>query len=160
MKPYLALALALLRTGAAPGGDVSSNKKDVLRWYEAFNTKHPALVDSILSEDWVDVPPAPGQLSGRQGAKNILVELTTAFPDLKIKVEDVLQDGNRVVVRSEISGTQRGSFMGLPAQNRTMTIIAIDIHEFKDGRIVRTWHTEDWLTGLRQLGVTPSITNK
>lgn len=160
MKPYVAGVLSLLCAGAAPGEDMNSPKKDVLRWYEAFNTKEPALVDGILSEDWVDVPPAPGQLSGRQGAKDILVQLTTAFPDLKIKVEDVLQDGNRVVVRSEISGTQSGSFMGLPAQNRTMTIIAIDIHEFKNGRIVRSWHTEDWLTGLRQLGFTPSTTSR
>jgi hypothetical protein len=42
--------------------------------------------------------------------------------------------------------------MGFPAKNRTMTIQAIDIHEFKDGKIVRTWHTEDWMTGLHRLG--------
>ena len=36
---------------------------------------------------------------------------------------------------------------------RKMDIQVVDIHEFKDGRIVRTWHTEDWMSGLRQLGV-------
>ena len=35
-------------------------KRDVTLWYDAFNTKDPALADSILSEDWVDTPPAPG----------------------------------------------------------------------------------------------------
>jgi hypothetical protein len=34
-----------------------------------------------------------------------------------------------------------------------MTIQAVDIHEIRDGKIVRTWHTEDWMTGFRQLGV-------
>ena len=43
--------------------------------------------------------------------------------------------------------------MGFPAKNRKMSIQAIDIHEFKDGKIVRTWHTEDWMSGLHQLGV-------
>jgi hypothetical protein len=43
--------------------------------------------------------------------------------------------------------------MAFPAKNRKMTIQAVDIHEFKDGRIIRTWHTEDWLTGFRQLGI-------
>lgn len=43
--------------------------------------------------------------------------------------------------------------MGFPAKNRKMAIQAIDIHEFKDGKILRTWHTEDWLTGLHQLGI-------
>ena len=43
--------------------------------------------------------------------------------------------------------------MDFPAKNRKLTIRAIDIHEFKDGKIVRTWHCEDWFSGLRQLGV-------
>jgi len=42
--------------------------------------------------------------------------------------------------------------MGFPAKDRTMTIQTIDIHEFNDGKIVRTWHNEDWLTALHQLG--------
>ena len=127
--------------------------KDVALWYEAFNRKDPALLERILSENWVDIPPAPGQPAGPEGAKQILVELTTAFPDLAIRIEDVLQDGNKVIVRSEIAGTQRNAFMGFPARNRRMAIQAIDIHEFKDGKIVRTWHTEDWMTGLHQLGI-------
>jgi steroid delta-isomerase-like uncharacterized protein len=87
------------------------------------------------------------------GARQILVELTTAFPELDIKIEDVLQEGNKVIVRSMISGTQRGALMGFPAKDRKMSIQAIDIHEFKEGKIVRTWHTEDWMNGLHQLGV-------
>ena len=127
--------------------------KDVALWYEAFNRKDPALLERILSEKWVDIPPAPGQPPGPEGAKQILVELTTAFPDLAIRIEDVLQDGNKVIVRSEIAGTQRNAFMGFPTKKRRMAIQAIDIHEFKDGKIVRTWHTEDWMTGLHQLGI-------
>jgi len=153
--PGLEIARAGQGTASAgvEGGDVNAYKKDVVRWYEAFNRKDAALLDGILSERWVDIPPAPRQIPGRQGAKDFLAQLTAAFPDLAIKIEDVLQDGNKVTVRSEISGTQRGPFMGRPGQNRKMNIQAIDIHEFKAGRIVRTWHTEDWLTGLHQLGV-------
>jgi len=43
--------------------------------------------------------------------------------------------------------------MDFPSKNRKMHIQVVDIHEFKDGKIVRTWHTEDWMSGLRQLGV-------
>ena len=53
-----------------------------------------------------------------------------------------LLDTHKVTVRSEISGTHKAALMGFPAKNRKMTIQAIDIHEFKDGKIVRTWHTE------------------
>jgi len=134
-------------------GDMNTYKKDVTLWYEAFNMKDPALLDRILSENWVDIPTAPGQPAGREGVKPLLAQLAMTFPDFKVSIEEILQDGNKVIVRSEITGTQRETFMGFPAKNRTMTIQAVDIHEFKDQKIVRTWHTEDWMTGLRQLGV-------
>ncbi|HWM44865.1 MAG TPA: ester cyclase [Burkholderiales bacterium] len=152
MKRLLAV-LAFLLCNPAIGQGSGTMKTDVVLFYDAFNRKDPALLERVLSENWVDIPPAPNQPPGAEGAKQILVELTTAFPDLKIRIEDVLQDGNKVIVRSEISGTQRNPLMGFPAKNRKMAIQAIDIHEFKDGKIVRTWHTEDWLTGLHQLGV-------
>jgi steroid delta-isomerase-like uncharacterized protein len=133
--------------------DGSAYKKDVVLWYEAFNQKDPALLDRILSESWVDIPAAPDQRPGPEGAKPLLVSLTTAFPDLKLTLKDILQDGNLVVVRAEMSGTQRAPFLGFAAKNRKMSVQVVDIHEFKDGKIIRTWHTEDWLTGLHQLGV-------
>jgi len=111
-------------------------KKDVILWYEAFNKKNPALLDSILSENWVDIPAAPGQPPGREGAKHILVDLTTTFPDLKVMIEEMLQEGNKVVVRSTITGTQSAPFMGFPAKNRTMTMQAVDIHELESGEFL------------------------
>lgn len=144
--------LALILCTAAQGQERSGRVKDVALWYQAFDRNEPALLDTILSESWVEIPPAPGQRAGPDGAKQVLAELRTAFPDMSIKMQEVLQDGNKVIVRSEIKGTQRGPFLGLAAKDRMMTIQAVDIHEFKDGKIVRTWHTEDWLTGLHQLG--------
>lgn len=133
--------------------DASAYKKDVVLWYEAFNQKDPALLDRVLSASWVDIPAVHGQRPGPEGAKPLLSSLTTAFPDLELTLKDIFQDGNRVIVRAEMSGTQRAPFMGFAAKNRKMSIQVVDIHEFKDGKIVRTWHTEDWLTGLHQLGV-------
>jgi steroid delta-isomerase-like uncharacterized protein len=150
---HLLVALALILCASAHAQDRSSLMKDVTLWYEAFNRNDPALLERVLSEKWVDIPPAPGQPAGPGRREAILAELTTAFPDLTIRIEEVLQDGNKVIVRSEIAGTQRSAFAGFPAKNRKMAIQAIDIHEFKDGKIVRTWHTEDWMTGLHQLGI-------
>jgi len=153
MKTYLLILLGFILCSPTHAEERNTYKQDVTLWYEAFNTKDPVLLDRILSEHWVDIPAAPGQPPGREGAKHILVELTTTFPDLKVTIEETLQEGNKVIVRSTITGTQRATFMGFPAKNRTMTIQAVDIHEFHDGKIVRTWHTEDWMTGLHQLGV-------
>ena len=131
---------------------MNTYKKDITLWYDAFNNNDATLLDKILSESWVDIPPAPGQPAGPAGAKQILAELTRTFSGLKITIQEILQDGNKVVVRSEISGTQKAPFIGFPSKNRKLAIQAIDIHEFKDGKIVRTWHSEDWMTGLHQLG--------
>jgi steroid delta-isomerase-like uncharacterized protein len=128
-------------------------KQDVTRWYDAFNKRTPAFLDDLLADNWVDLPPAPGQPNGRDGAKQLLVVLTTTFPDFKATIEDILQDGNKVVVRSTLSGTQAGPFTGIPSKGRALRIQAVDIHEFQNGKVVRTWHTEDWMTGFRQLGI-------
>ena len=129
-------------------------KKDVALWYEAFDKHDPAILDKILSENWSESPTEPGtKPAGREDVKGMLVKLTTTFPDFRIKIEDIIQEGNKVVVRSTITGTQAKEFRGFPSKNRKMTMQAIDIHEFKDGKIAHTWHSEDWMTGLRQLGV-------
>jgi steroid delta-isomerase-like uncharacterized protein len=150
MRLVGALALLIGTSGCAIG---DTHKQDVLMWYEAFDKNEPALIDKVLSKDWTDVPSPPGQPAGPEGAKRVLAMLTSTFPDLKVTTKDVIEQGNKVVVRSEITGTQRSGFLGFPTKNEKLQIMAIDIHEFKDGKIVRTWHTEDWMTGLRQLGV-------
>jgi len=153
MTKYLALFLAVLAWSPVHAEDTSSYKKDVVLWYDAFSKNDPALLDRIIGDDWVDIPSAPGLPKGPRAAKDTLALLTTTFPDLKVTIEDVLQDGNKVVVRSTISGTQKAGFLGFPTKNRQLNIQAVDIHQFKDGKIVRSWHTEDWMTGLHQLGV-------
>ena len=153
MHTAVLLVLGVLLYAPTHADERNTSMKDVTLFYEAFNTKDFGLIDRILSEHWEDIPAAPGQPPGRAGAKHIIGELTTTFPDLKVTIEEILQEGNKVIVRSTITGTQRAPFMGFPAKNRTMTIQAVDVHEFHDGTIVRTWHTEDWLTGLHQLGV-------
>ena len=128
-------------------------KKQATLWYEAFSKNDPTILDRILSKDWVDIPSAPDQTPGPEAVKPLLTSLKTTFPDLNLTIKDILQDGNKVVVRAEMAGTQKVAFMGFPSKNRKMSIQVVDIHEFKDGKIIRTWHTEDWMSGLRQLGV-------
>jgi steroid delta-isomerase-like uncharacterized protein len=121
--------------------------------YQAFDRKDPQLLDQILSDDRVDIPSPPGIPPGPAGVKRTFARLTTAFPDLKLTIEGILQDGNKVVVRARMTGTQKEALMDFPSKNRKVDIQVVDIHEVKDGKIIRTWHTEDWMSGLRQLGV-------
>jgi steroid delta-isomerase-like uncharacterized protein len=148
-----AAALALMLSAPAAAGAESAEKQVARLWYEAFTQHDAALLGSILGENWVDIPSPPEQEKGPEVGKKLLTQLTATFPDFKIVVEDVIQEGNKVVVRSHITAMQKGAFMGFPASGRSISIQAVDIHEVQNGKIARTWHTEDWMTGLRQLGV-------
>ena len=161
MKIYLFTLLCFVAYLPANAEDKSTDKKqnmnnykkNVTLWYEAFTKKDAALLDKILHETWVDIPSPPGTAPGPEGVKPLFARLITTFPDLTLTIEDILQDGNKVVVRARMAGTQKEAFMDFPSKNRRIDIQVVDIHEFKDGKIVRTWHTEDWMSGLRQLGV-------
>lgn len=155
MKRYasaIAIAIAgLMMSTLAHAADARDYKKEAAIWYEAFSKHDPQLLGNVLSDHWYETPSA--ERGGREIGMKLLVRLTTVFPDFNIEIRDMIQEGNKVVVRSEITGTQAETFMGFPSKNRKLSIQAIDIHEFKDGKIVHTWHSEDWMTGLRQLGV-------
>lgn len=73
-------------------------------------------------------------------------------PDLRWEVQEMLQQDDRVIVRSIASGTPRGDFMGVRTDgSKSFRIMTIDIHTVEDGRIRRVHHLEDWPTALRQL---------
>lgn len=152
MKKLLTLTIAALLASPAVARDPGTYKQDVHLWYDAFSQKDPARLDRILAPTWVDIPSPPGLPPGPAAAKMLLAQLTGAFPDLNLAIHDVIQEGNKVVVRATMSGTQKRDFAGIPARDRRMSIQVVDIHEFEDGKIARTWHTEDWMTGLRELG--------
>ena len=136
MKKYLLIAAGLILYLPAHGQERSTVMSDVTIWYDAFNNRDAALAQQVMSEDWADIPAAPGQPAGRAGVQFILDDLTKSFPDFTITPAEILRDGNKVVVRSELTGTQKAPFMGFPSKNRKMTIQTIDIHQFKDGKII------------------------
>jgi steroid delta-isomerase-like uncharacterized protein len=153
MKSFIAMIAGSL-LAVQPGAALAAGepKQIAAQWYEAFARDDPGLLEKILAPSWVDIPSPPNTPHGPEAAKATLAMLVRVFPDFNIKIEDVIQDGNKVVIRSTITGTQRQDFAGLPATGRSMRIQAVDIHEIENGKIVRTWHTEDWMTGLRELG--------
>ena len=73
-------------------------------------------------------------------------------PDLKMEIQEVLNDGDRYIVRSKATGTPNGEFMGVATDgSKSFEIMAIDIHRVVDGQIVEVHHLEDWPTAIAQL---------
>lgn len=154
-RASLALATAATAMSLFAGtAFAQENYKEKIRiFYETFNQNDPKLLDQIIAEDWVHIPEAPGEEPGREGFKKQIPGFAATFGDGKLVIEDIVQEGNKVAVRSTYTAKQIGPFAGFPAKGREFTIMTIDIHEFnKDGMVQTTWHLEDWLGGLFQMG--------
>ena len=78
-----------------------------------------------------------------------------SFPDFTPVNADMIAEGDKVVVRSTIRATHSGPFASVPASGRKIEIMAIDIHQICNDKIVASWHVEDWLSGLFQMGGLP-----
>lgn len=148
----LPLVAALLLGQGAIAAPQNQQTAIATKWYEAFDKNRPDILEAILSDDWQELPNDRETAHGPQPAQAGVKMLHTTFPDFRIAIDDIVSEGNKVVVRSTITGTQMQPFVGLPASGRKIRIQAIDIHLVEDGRISKTWHSEDWMTGLRQLG--------
>jgi steroid delta-isomerase-like uncharacterized protein len=139
--------------------DLSSNKALVRRYYdEAFNGRRPELVDELGVEDYVEHDPFPGMGNGRADLKARVQGILAAFNPLVFTIEDVIAEGNRVVVRWSQVGTHSGDFMGIPATGKQFTIAGIDVHRIRDARMAEHWHVVDQFALLSQLGVLPQPT--
>lgn len=125
--------------------------------YRAFS-EGPDLLDEAVASDWLDIPLAPGQEPGREGMKPIIRGFLAAFPDAKITVHDLIGVPGKVAVRAEITGTHRGSWFGIAPTGKSFRMAIHEFHAVANGRVVRTWHLEDWLGWLAQVGASP-LTN-
>lgn len=133
---------------------VRDNEAIARAFYEPFNTGDTAIYEEILAPDWLSQPLAPGQAPGRDGFAPVIAAYRAALPDLRFVNEDVLVAGDKVTVRSTFSGTHQGVLFGIPPTGTRIEVMAIDIHRIAGGRIVESWHVEDWLSAFGQLGIT------
>ena len=125
---------------------------DVVRaFYEPFRTGDTSTYDQVLAEDWVDIPLAPGQQQGPAGMAAQIALFRQAMPDYAVTHEDVIAAGDRVAVRNTVSGTHLGAFLGHAPTGRRIEMRTMDVHQVRDGRIVVTWHLEDFAGLMAQL---------
>lgn len=108
-------------------------------------------VDAVLSEDYVSIPTPPGG-PGADGVFNTLQFFGETVPDLTWEPQEILQHGDRFVVRGTATGTPVGPFLGVePATGKSFEIMSIDILTVEDGKLSHVYHLEDWLSAIAQL---------
>jgi|SRR5690606_3876658 len=156
----LALALSAPVSAEADCEPASAEESIALasEFYAAFNAHDGSGLDEVVAENWVDVPPPPGQdpgLSHKNGMQAAFENTDRLFNDFYTKNEEFIVSGNKVVVRSTATGIHSGEFLGLAPTGKSFSMTVIDIHTACGGRITRSEHVEDWLSVLLQLGALP-----
>jgi steroid delta-isomerase-like uncharacterized protein len=134
----------------------ADNVATVRRWTDqGFGEGKVELADVLVAEDFINHNPVPGQAPGREGLKAAVNSLRAAFPDLSVNLEDVISQGDKVVLRDTIRGTHQGPFAGVPPTGRTITVSRISVFRVVDGQIKEHWGLVDMLGVLQQLGAIP-----
>ena len=133
----------------------ADDKATVQTFYDFLSNpgsgEHAAALKAVVADDWESI----GNYSGSNKSRDAFLGQVGGFgeliPDLNWAVEAMHQDGNSVTVRSRATGTPAGPLFGVDGQGRSFDIMTIDIHTVENGKIIRTYHVEDWAGALRQL---------
>lgn len=133
-------------------------KAIVERWVErGWNNGDLAMIDECYAPDYtLHDPSTPNLPGGPEGFKGYVTTLRTGIPDLHFTLEDLIEQGDKVVWRFVARGTHQGDLLGIPPTGKAATIHGIVISRFVGSTWTEDWVNWDTLGMLQQLGVIPT----
>lgn len=132
------------------------NKAIVRQFWGVWEEGNIGLVDELLAPDYTNHTPAtPDQPTGPEGVKGVVAMFRSAMPDLKVIVEDMIAEGEKVAVRYTLEGTHEGELFGVPPTGQRLSIKSISVERVLDGKIIEHWRVTESLDMMQQLGVIP-----
>jgi steroid delta-isomerase-like uncharacterized protein len=133
----------------------AENKALVRRWFhEVWNQGRESAIDEILAAGALGhgLGEADVETKGPEGFKPFLRNLRGAMPDLKVRIEDMIAEDDKVVVRIVAEGTHQGAHLGVPPTGKAVRIQGIVVLRMQDGKIAEGWNSWDQLGLMRQIG--------
>ena len=131
------------------------NARTIRRIYdELWNERKLEVADDVIAEGATnyDTGLAPMPF-GPEEMKGTIRMVTAAFPDNRHEVDEVMVDGDRVMLRCTLTGTHEGPFMVIPPTGRKIEVTEIHIYRLVNGKAVEHRVGRDDLGAMRQLGV-------
>jgi predicted ester cyclase len=158
MKRVLAscavLAATLTTSGVRAEMTIEAARASVAPFYKALNAESAKdsadLIRQATAPEWVSCRGNDSCNSRDEVIAGIAARLKS-IPDLKWQIKEVLVAGNQVTIRGEATGTPAGEFMGAAHTGKSFKLMSIDVHTIEGGRMIRSYHVEDWLGAVRQL---------
>ena len=130
---------------------MNTNRQLIEQFLQFINTGDAAIGKPIISDDVIFyAPTSPEPMKGFEGYMGVLAMMRGAMPDIQWKIEETISEGDKILVRYTMTGTQTQPLMGMPATGKKICVTAMNIYEFKDEHGL-----PDMFSLLMQLGVIP-----
>ena len=131
-----------------------ANKELARRFFqEVWNEGREEAIDRFIAVDAAGNDPDFG--AGREAFRAQWRQWRAAFPDLLFRIDDLVAEGDKVVTRWTLTGTQTGDFLGIPATGRAISVTGLSLDRIENGMVVEGFDGWDALGLRRQLGVLP-----
>jgi steroid delta-isomerase-like uncharacterized protein len=134
------------------------NSALIRRWFEeVWNKGRTEAIDEMSAPDVIGHGQAQHDTDiGLAEFKIFAADLHSAFPDIKVVIDQTIEQGDKVVARWTSTMTHTGEFLGFPATGKKATITGTSIQRILNGKIVEGWDNWDQLGLLVQIGAVPS----
>jgi steroid delta-isomerase-like uncharacterized protein len=137
------------------------NKELIRRFFEVMNQEvwpkgNLSVTDDFISPDYEYHDPS-SPVRGREGFRQLITMYRTAFPDARFTIEEQVAEGDKVLTRFSVTGTQRGTFLGIAPTNKKATVSVLSLVRLTGGKVVEEWERFDTLQLMQQLGAVPTL---
>ena len=134
-----------------------SNAVPIRRFIEeGVHQRNIAVIDEVFAPDFLNHNAIPGTAADLGGYKDSFRVLLAAFPDLRITIEDLISEGDKLAARVTLRATHMGDLMGISPTGKQITVTAIAIVRISGGKIAERWEQLDMLGLMQQLGAVPA----
>ncbi len=139
---------------------MSEGNKFVIRrsFEELWNKGNLSVADELFTPNYSHHDPStPDVGRGPESEKKRATLYRTAFPDLRLTIEDIIAEGETVMARWSCRGTHKDDLSGIAPTGKQVTISGVSIARFTGGKMVEGWVNWDALGLMQQLGVVPEL---
>lgn len=144
------------QVGVEPLSDETQQNMAIIRKSitEMYNKGNISAIDQFLTSDYVGHALGSGMtISGVPAVKETVAKSRAAFPDLYLTVENMVAEGDRVVVQWMARGTHKGEYLGIAPSGKSINIGGLTMYRLAGGKIAEAWSGWDQGSLFRQIGV-------
>jgi steroid delta-isomerase-like uncharacterized protein len=149
-------------TGSGRGGrgsfraQMEKNRALITNMFAWYNSASYDSLKTIIAKDVVDHNPDNGEKPGLDGMIDMYRQYVAAFPDVKMTVNDMVIEGDKVTVRATVEGTNTGKMMGAPPTGKKMSVTMMEEFVIKDSMVTDRYGVFDAAAMMAQLGMLPT----